>query len=170
MLAAAIEAVPFFAVVAAAAVPGHGLEPRSSPRHASTAAISPHEAPETMLTGSGGSLGPVTSVADLGESFPYVWVPVSLEAGKNGASNKAVVQVLCDGEACGGRKLTPRHVVSDAHGAVQLKDEVLPGGARRGRVGHLVVIKEVSDGHRAEAARSRHHGLREAVDQVAAHE
>ena len=77
-------------------------------------------------------MGPVTSVADLGESFPYVWVPVSLEAGKNGASNKAVVQVLCDGEACGGRKLTPRHVVSDAHGAVQLLRKAVNTARLRG--------------------------------------
>jgi len=79
-----------------------------------------------------GSLGPVTSVADLGESFPYVWVPVSLEAGKNGASNKVVVQVLCDGEACGGRKLTPRHVVSDAQGAVQLLRKAVNTARLRG--------------------------------------
>ena len=108
-------------------------------KHAARAAAFRHSessgserTPTPRPSGSGGSLGPVTSVADLGESFPYVWVPVSLEAGKNGASNKAVVQVLCDGEACGGRKLTPRHVVSDAQGAVQLLRKAVNTARLRG--------------------------------------
>ena len=105
-------------------------------KHAASAAAfrssGGERSPTPRPPGSGGSLGPVTSVADLGESFPYVWVPVSLEAGKNGASNKAVVQVLCDGEACGGRKLTPRHVVSDAHGAVQLLRKAVNTARLRG--------------------------------------
>ena len=100
---------------------------------ASSGSISGSErTPTPRPSGSGGSLGPVTSVADLGESFPYVWVPVSLEAGKNGAGNKAVVKVLCDGEACGGRKLTPRHVVSDAQGAVQLLRKAVNTARLRG--------------------------------------
>ena len=105
-------------------------------KHAASAAAFLNSGSERTPTprppGSGGSLGPVASVADLGESFPYVWVPVSLEAGKNGASNKAVVQVLCDGEASGGRKLTPRHVVSDAQGAVQLLRKAVNTARLRG--------------------------------------